>query len=194
MKPVSILLVVSLAATSIYGCAPVVVGGAVAGGSALHDRRSVGTFVDDQGIEMKARLAIHDNRELSEQVHVSVTSFNGVVLLTGQAPTETLRQQVQDIVAGVENVRLVHNEISIAAPNSMMTRSSDTLITAKVKTALFNIKGIEDFDPTRVKVVTEDGVVYLMGLVHRREADAVTDQARQVSGAMKIVKVFEYLD
>jgi osmotically-inducible protein OsmY len=194
MKPVSILLVISLAATSLYGCAPVVVGGAVAGGSALHDRRTVGTFVDDQGIEMKARLAILDNKELNSQVHVSVISFNGVVLLTGQAPTETLRQQVQDIVAGVENVRLVHNEISIAAPNSMMTRSSDTLITAKVKTALFNIKGLEDFDPTRVKVVTEDGVVYLMGLVHRHEADAVTAQARQVSGAMKIVKVFEYLD
>lgn len=194
MKPVSTLLVICLAATSFYGCAPVVVGGAAAGGSALHDRRTVGTVVDDQGIELKARLAIADNQELSSQVHASVTSYNGVVLLTGQAPTETLRQQVQDIVAGTEKVRMVHNEMSIAAPNSMMTRSSDTVITAKVKTALFNIKGLEGFDATRVKVVTEDGVVYLMGLLYRREADAVADQARQVGGVMKVVKVFEYLD
>ena len=97
-------------------------------------------------------------------------------------------------MAGIEKVRMVHNEMSIAAPNSMMTRSSDTLITAKVKTALFNIKGLEDFDPTRVKVVTEDGIVYLMGLLKRSEADAVSDQARQVGGVEKIVKVFEYLD
>ena len=117
-----------------------------------------------------------------------------MVLLSGQAPTETLRQQAQDIVAGIEKVRMVHNEMSIAAPNSMMTRSSDTLITAKVKTALFNIKGLEKFDPTRVKVVTEDGIVYLMGLLYRNEADAVSDQARQVGGVEKIVKVFEYLD
>lgn len=194
MKPVSILLVTSLAATSFYGCAPVVVGGAAAGGSALHDRRTVGTVVDDQGIELKARLSIADNQEVSRQVHASITSYNGVVLLTGQAPTETLRQQVQDIVAGTDKVRMVHNEMSIAAPNSMMTRSSDTVITAKVKTALFNIKGLEGFDPTRVKVVTEDGIVYLMGLIYRSEADAVTDQARQVGGVMKVVKVFEYLD
>jgi osmotically-inducible protein OsmY len=194
MKPVSILLLISLALTSFYGCAPVVVGGAAAGGSALHDRRTVGTFVDDQSIELKARLAILENKELSSQIHASVTSFNGVVLLSGQAPTETLRQQAQDIVAGVEKVRFVHNEMSIAAPNSLMTRSSDTLITAKVKAALFNIKGLEGFDPTRVKVVTEDGIVYLMGLLYRSEADAVSDQARQVGGVEKIVKVFEYLD
>lgn len=194
MKPVSILLLTCLAVSTFTGCAPVVVGGAAAGGAALHSRRTVGTFVDDQAIELKARLAILENKELSSQVHASVTSYNGVLLLTGQAPTETLRQQVQDIAARTEKVRVVHNEMSVAAPNSMITRSSDTLITAKVKTALFNIKGIEDFDPTRVKVVTEDGIVYLMGLVYRNEADAVVDQARQVGGAMKIVKVFEYLD
>jgi osmotically-inducible protein OsmY len=194
MKPASILLLISLAATSLYGCAPVVVGGAAAGGAALHSRRTVGTFVDDQSIELKARLAILENKELNSQIHVSVTSYNGVVLLTGQAPTEALRQQAQDIVAATEKVRTVHNEMTIAAPNSLLTRSSDTLITAKVKTALFNIKGLDDFDATRVKVVTEDGIVYLMGLVYHREADAVTEEARQVGGAKKIVKVFEYLD
>ena len=84
--------------------------------------------------------------------------------------------------------------MSIAAPNSLMTRSSDTMITAKVKTSLFSVKGLEGFDPTRVKVVTEDGVVYLMGLLYRNEADAVGEQARKVSGAEKVIKLFEYLD
>ncbi len=194
MKPVSILLLISLAVTSFYGCAPVVVGGAAAGGAALHSRRTVGTFVEDEGIETKARLAILENRELNSQIHINIISVNGVALMVGQAPTESLRQQAQDIVASVEKVRIVHNEMSIAAPNSFTTRSSDSLITAKVKTAFFNIKGIEGFDPTHTKVVTEDGIVYLMGLLYRREADAVSDQARQVDGVQKVVKVFEYLD
>ena len=170
------------------------VGGAAASGSALHDRRTVGTFIDDEGIELKSRLAILENKELNSQIHINIISVNGVALMVGQAPTETLRQQAQGIVAATEKIRMVHNEMSIAAPNSLMTRSSDTLITAKVKTALFNIKGLDNFDPTRVKVVTEDGIVYLMGLLYRNEADAVSDQARQVSGVEKIVKVFEYLD
>lgn len=194
MKLPGALLVVTLATTSFYGCAPVVVGGAASTGVALHDRRTVGTFVDDQGIELKARLAVHENEELSSQIHISIVSINGVVLMAGQAPTEALRQQAQDIVAATDKVRLVHNEMTIAAPNSLMTRSSDTLITAKVKTALFKIDNIEGFDPTRIKVVTEDGVVYLMGIVYRNEAEAASEQARQVSGAEKIVKLFEYLD
>ncbi len=194
MKPVSILLAVSLAVTTLYGCAPVIVGGAAAGGAALHSRRTVGTFVDDEGIELKSRLAILENKELNSQIHINIISYNGVVLMVGQAPTEALRQQAQDVVAATEKVRVVHNEMSIAAPNSLMTRSSDSLITSRVKAALFNIKGIEDFDPTRIKVVTEDGVVYLMGLVFRREADAVSDQARQIGGVEKIIKLFEYLD
>jgi len=194
MKPVSTLLVITLAVTSFYGCAPVVVGGAAAGGAALHSRRTMGTFVDDEGIELKARLAILENRELDSQIHINIISYNGVALMVGQAPTEALRQQAQDIVAATEKVRLVHNEMTIAAPNSLMTRSSDSLITSKVKIALFNIKGIKDFDPSRIKVVTEDGIVYLMGLVYHNEADAVSDQARQVRGVEKIVMVFEYLD
>ena len=195
MKSFISLLILAFAVTSFQGCAPVVVGGAAASGTlAAHDRRTVGTFVDDQGIELKARVALHDNEELRSQTHLSVTSINGVVLLSGQAPTEALRQQAQDIVAGVEKVRHIHNEIAIAAPNSFMARSNDTLITAKVKTALFQIDGLEDFDATRVKVVTEDGVVFLMGMLYRNEAEAVSNRARQVGGVMKIVKLFEYLD
>jgi osmotically-inducible protein OsmY len=194
MKLPVTLLIAILGITSLYGCAPVIVGGAATTGVAAHDRRTVGTFVDDEGIELKSRLAILDKKELNSQIHINIISVNGVVLMVGQAPTEALRQQAQDIVAKTEKVRLVHNEMSIAAPNSLMTRSSDSMITAKVKTSLFKIKGLEDFGPSRVKVVTEDGVVYLMGMLYRREADAVGEQARQVGGAEKVIKLFEYLD
>jgi osmotically-inducible protein OsmY len=194
MKLSTSLILAALALSALAGCAPVVIGGAATTGAALHGRRTIGTFVDDESIELKARIAILENKELNSQIHINIISYNGVVLMVGQAPTEALRQQAESIVAKTEKVRLVHNEMTIAAPNSMITRSSDSLITAKVKTALFNIKGLEDFDPTRVKVVTEDGVVYLMGMVYRREADAVSDQARTISGVEKIVKLFEYLD
>jgi osmotically-inducible protein OsmY len=194
MKLLGTLLIATLAISSLYGCAPVVVGGAATAGAALHSRRTVGTFVDDEAIELKSRLAVLENKELNSQIHINIISYNGVALLVGQAPTEALSQQAQEIVASTEKVRLVHNEMSIAAPNSLMTRSSDSLITARVKTAMFNVKGADDFDPTRIKVVTEDGVVYLMGLLYRWEADAAATQARQVSGVEKVVKLFEYLD
>lgn len=194
MKMINTLLLVIVALASFQGCAPVVVGTAAAGGAALHSRRTVGTFVDDQGIELKARSALSDDKELSQQTHISVISFNGIVLMVGQAPTEDLRQRAQDRVTGVEKVRHVHNEIVIAAPSSLTARSNDTLLTGKVKTSLFGIKGIKGFDPTRTKVVTEDGIVYLMGMLYRNEADAVAERTRQVGGVEKVVKLFEYMD
>lgn len=194
MKLLNSLLALILATSTLSGCAPVVVGGAAATTGAVHDRRTVGTYVDDQGIEWKASIAIHNEEELSKQTHINIISMNGVVLMVGQAPTESLRQQAQNIVSGIEKVRHVHNELVIAAPTSLTARSNDTLITAKVKTSLFGIKGLPDYDPTRTKVVTEDGVVYLMGLLYRHEADAVSERARQVGGVEKVVKLFEYLD
>ena len=102
--------------------------------------------------------------------------------------------KIVDITNSVEKVRVVHDEMTIAAPNSYMTRSSDSLITAKVKGSLFGIEGHEGFDPTRVKVVTENGIVYLMGILYRLEADAVSTKASRVKGVQKVVKLFEYLD
>jgi len=194
MKLINSLLLLIIAVTSFQGCAPVVVGSAAATGSAIHSRRTVGTFVDDQGIEFRASRAMHEVKELSQQTHIGVTSFNGIVLMAGQAPTEALRQQAQNLVAGIEKVRHIHNEVVIAAPNSFMARSNDTLITGKVKTNLFGITEIEGFDATHVKVVTEDGIVYLMGMLYRHEADAVSERARQVGGVEKVVRLFEYLD
>lgn len=183
------------AATSLLqGCAPLIVGTAATGASVAHDRRTTGTFVEDQSIELKAAGALGEDPDLKAQAHLNVTSFNMVVLLSGEAPSESLRQRAGDIVARVDKVRRVHNEIQVAAPSSMMTRSSDTLITAKVKTSLFSIKGMENFDPTRVKVVTENGTVFLMGLLTRAEAEATASAASGVSGVQRVVKLFEYLD
>lgn len=194
MKLTTTLILASLALSTLPGCAPVVIGGAAATGAAIHSRRSVGTYVDDESIEVQARLSIIDQKDLDSQIHINIISINGIVLLVGQAPTQALSQQAESIVSGVEKVRLVHNEMAIAEPNSLATRSNDTLITSKVKTALLGIRGIEGFDATRVKVVTEEGVVYLMGMLYRNESDAAVAQTREVGGVVKIVKLFEYLD
>lgn len=195
MNTLKILLTVFVTTLLLNGCAPLVIGGAAATGvNIAHDRRTVGTYIDDEGIELKAIAAIHREKELSSQIHINIISVNGVVLLVGQAPTEELRQQAGSIIQAIRKVRLVHNELTIAAPSSLMTRSSDSVITTKVKARLIGIKGHDDLDVTRVKVVTENGTVFLMGILYHAEADAVTERASQVGGVQKVVKLFEYLD
>jgi len=176
------------------GCVPVVVvGGAAATASLVHDRRTTGSIVEDEAIELRVINALSKEKELSRQSHINVTSYNYTVLLTGETPTEAFRKRAGELARAQEKVRRVHNELVIAAPSSMMTRSSDSLITTRVKSALFKVQ-VEGFDPSRVKVVTENGTVYLMGLLYRREADAVTEQARQISGVQRIVTLYQYLD
>lgn len=188
------LMLAAAALALVQGCAPVLIGGAATGATVAHDRRTAGTFIEDQAIELKAKATLGDDPDLRAQAHLNVTSINMVVLLSGEAPSEALRQRAGELVAKVEKVRRVHNEVQVAAPSSMMTRSSDTLITARVKTALFSIKGLENFDPTRVKVVTENGTVFLMGLLTRAEADATARTASRVGGVQRVVKLFEYQD
>ena len=173
------------------GCVAAVATGAAAGASMIHDRRTAGTVIEDKGIELKAANDLYEDKAVWDKCHINVTSYNEVVLVTGEAPTEALREQVIEKIRAIPKVRHIYNEIAISAPSSFISRSSDTLITAKVKTALFEIK---DFDPTRVKVVTERGVVYLMGLVTRQEGDLATNAARRVGGVQKVVKMFEYID
>lgn len=193
MYPNRILLMLCLAPLWFAaGCAPVVVGGAAATGAAMvHDRRSAGTVIDDQTIEFQALGDLHADKELYKQAHINVTSYNKVALLTGEAPTEELKKRAAEIVRGNAKVRRVHNEITLAAPSSFTSRSADTLLTGKVKAAMV---GIKDFDPTRVKVVTENGVVYLLGLVTRAEAEAATEAARTTSGVQRVVRIFEYAE
>jgi osmotically-inducible protein OsmY len=178
----------------ISGCAPVVVGGAVATTATVaHDRRTTGAQVEDKAIKTRIKSALRDDAEIKEQTHINVAVFNGIALLSGEAPSEALRARAGDLARRAEKVRRVHNEIKIAAPSSMMTRSSDSWLTTKVKSSLVGL-GVDGFDPLRVKVVSENGTVYLLGLVYHREADAVVEKAQQVSGVQRIVKLFEYLD
>ena len=187
-------LTIAALAVLLQACAPLLVGGAATGASVAHDRRTAGSVVEDQAIEMKAATELNAQPELKRHGHINVTSFNMIVLVSGEAPTEALRQRAGEVIGGIEKVRRVHNEVVVAAPSALMSRTSDSLITAKVKTSLFNVKGYESFDPTRVKVVTENGTVFLMGILTRAESAATALAASRVGGVQRVVKLFEYLD
>ena len=178
-------------AASIIGCAAAVVTGGAAGVSVITDKRTTGTVIEDQAIELKALRAFSDNKEISEKAHLNVTSYNTVVLVTGETPDEALRQQAIDLVSKIPKVSQVHNEVAIAAPSSLVSRSSDSLITSKVKAQLVAEKNVKSLS---IKVVTDKGVVYLLGLVGRKEADIATDIARKTGGVQKVVMLFEYTD
>ena len=191
MKNTNLFTIIGILAM-LHGCAALVVGGAAAtGANVAHDRRTTGTFIEDEAIELKSLNAFANDKEIHDQTHLNVTSFNNIVLLSGEAPTEELRQRAVNIVRNIPKVSHVHDEITIAGPSSLMSRSGDTLITTKVKTKMIAEKNL---DGTHVKVVTENGVVYLMGLLNREDADKATEIARQTGGVQKVVKLFQYID
>lgn len=175
----------------LHGCAAVAVGGVAAGASVASDTRTTGTVIEDQSIEFKAGRAFSADKELDDKAHINTTSYNTVVLLTGEAPTEELRQRAVELARNIPRVTQVHNEIAIAAPSSLMSRSSDSLITSKVKARLLADKDVSGLN---TKVVTERGVVYLMGLSSKRQADRATELARTTGGVQKVVKLFQYTD
>jgi osmotically-inducible protein OsmY len=175
--------------TQLAACVPVVVGGAAAGGAMAADRRTSGTYIEDQGIELKAEKNII--QQIGDNIHANVTSYNRNVLITGEAIDESSKTKAETIVKNIDNVRSVTNELVIAGKSSFGSRSNDTYITSKVKT---NMVTENRFQANYVKVVTENSVVYLMGLVTHKEADDAVDIARSVDGVEKVVKVFEYLD
>ncbi len=191
--PISILMTLAVMTALLQGCAGVIIGGAATGAAVVHDRRTAGTVIEDQAIELKGRKALSNDPEIRQKTHINITSYNNVMLLTGEAPSDELRSRAETLVRRIPKVKRVHNVIRIAAPSALVSRSSDTLITAKVKTQLMGL-GLEDFDPTRTKVVTEDGTVYLMGLLRPAEADAVVERTRRVAGVQRVVKVFEIID
>lgn len=175
------------------GCVPLVVAGVGvgAGTGALmnEDRRSTGIFIEDQAIELKASRII--NEQLGRDVRINVTSFNRNVLLTGEAPDETMRNEAEKLAMTVENVRNVFNEISIAEKSALSSRTNDSLITSKVKGRFLSER---KFQINYVKVVTENSNVYLLGLVTREEAESAAQIASTTAGVRKVVKVFEYLN
>ena len=155
------------------------------------DRRTTGSYIDDQLIETKATYALGTDAALKGDTHFNVTSMNGVVLLTGEAPKAEQRTQAVDLVQKVPQVRQVVNEVQLADKSSMSSRSNDSWITSKVKSFML---ASPDIQGQRVKVVTENGVVYLMGLATRDEAERVAAEAASTSGVQRVVKLFELLD
>lgn len=190
MKKPSLLLAALLAqCVVLQGCvAPLVAGGAATTAVVTSDQRTTGTVIEDQVIETKAADFFGADAGLSQQSNLHATSYNQIVLLTGQAPTDELRKRAVEYVSRIAKVRHVYNEIEIASPLPLANRSNDTLLTTKVKTKLFTIK---DLKSTDVKVVTENGVVYLMGLLDAATGDAVAEVVAGVSGVRKVVKLFE---
>ena len=172
----------------VQGCFPVVATGVGAGAAMVSDRRTSGTYVEDEGIEWKVSARIRER--LGDSVHVNVTSYNRNVLLTGEAPNETVRGQLDGIVAGVEHVRGVVNEVAIAPNSNLTARGNDTLITSNVKARMIDAGTVSAHN---IKVVTEANVVFLLGIVTRSEADAAAEVARTSQGVRKVVRVFEYI-
>ena len=173
----------------LQGCAAIAVGGIAGTVVMSEDRRTVGTITEDTAIELKASSRIR--QKLKEGVHINAFSFNRMLLLTGEVPDAAAREEAERIARGIENVRGVYNELTVSGVSSFTVRSNDSLITSKVKTRFLDSR---KFNGIHVKVVTENSVVYLMGLVKREEANDATEIARTTSGVQKVVRVFEFID
>lgn len=173
----------------LQSCAPVVIGGTAGAAVVANDRRSAGAFVEDQVIEAKGALGVSES--IGDSVDVGITSFNRIVLLTGQAPTRELRNKVQETVEGIPNIRQIHNRVQIANPASMTQSLADSSITSRVKLALLGSQET-GFSGLDIKVVSELGVVYLMGIVTPEQAANAVRITRNVSGVLNVVRLFEY--
>ncbi len=178
--------VLAVAVTGLSGCAPLLVGGAVATGIIATDRRTAGAQLEDQAIEIKIASAVR--QELGDRVHLNVTSFNRKVLLTGEVTTASEKERIEKIAQSQDNVQSVVNDLAQMPASSLTQRSKDTVITSRVKAAFIDAK---DLQANAVKVVTERGIVYLMGRVTSREAKRATDIVRGMSGVAKVVRVFD---
>ena len=189
LMPLALAVAAGGASIPLTGCAPIMIAAAV-GGTAMvaSDRRSAGAQLDDETIELRSSTSIGTG--FGDRVHVNVTSFNGTVLVTGEVPDQATQDEVLATVRRQDRVRNVQNELVIAPTTNLGNRSNDTLITSKVKARFIEAN---QFAATHVKVVTERGVVYLMGIVTRTEADTASRLAAQTSGVTRVVRVFEYM-
>jgi osmotically-inducible protein OsmY len=184
-----IAVAVLASSTLLTGCAALLVGGAAVGSMLVFsDRRTSGTQLEDQSIELKA---MNRAREVvGDRGHVSATSYNRVVLITGEVPSEAERTAVEKTIAQVENVKSTVNELAVMGPSSMTARSNDAVLSSKVKATFVDAK---DLQANAFKVVSERGTVYLMGRVTEREGERATELARSVAGVQRVVRVFEIL-
>jgi osmotically-inducible protein OsmY len=189
IKPFLFLSLILLTLPLFQGCAAVVASTAATSVMVAQDRRTAGTIVEDKSIELKSLQAIADASHNDPNVHVAATSYNNRVLLVGQAPSRKVRTDIENAVKKIDKIKQIHNEIVLMAPTSLATRSKDSWITTKIKSEMTLTK---DLNPTRVKVTTENGIVYLMGIVKKYEEEITVDIARHTKGVKKVVKIFEY--
>lgn len=189
--PRAALLALALAGGSalLTACAPLIVGGAMLGGTLMvTDRRTSGAQLEDQAIELKSVNRLRD--ALGDRGHINVTSYNRMVLLTGEVTDDAAKATVEQVVSKVENVKSTVNELGVMGSSSLTARSNDSILTSKVKATFVDTK---DLHANAVKVVTERSVVYLMGRVTEKEGARAAELARTVSGVQKVVRVFEYI-
>jgi len=188
----SSLLLLTFAASAVLplaGCVAAAVAGAAATVMVATDRRSTGAQVDDESIELKIAKALTD--KYGSDVHVNATSYNGIVLLTGEVPSTVVQDEITQLAKSTDRVRLVENDTTIGAVADFNSRANDTATTGKVKARMIEAA---KFAPNHVKVVTERGVVYLMGIVTRQEGDDAAQIAATTAGVARVVKVFEYMN
>lgn len=189
VMPLITLAAVTSAAVSMQGCAPLLVGAAATTGVIVAtDRRTTGAQLDDT--TMSTTLFYKINEKYGDKVHISVTSYNGIVLLTGEVPDQEASEGVAQMAAKEDRVRAVQNELLIGPLSDLSSRANDSFITSKVKARFID----SDFSPTHVKVVTERGIVYLMGLVKKEEGEQATEITRKTSGVKRVIRIFEYND
>ncbi len=190
-KKFFIVLILSLPLLSLLtGCVTAVVTGAAVGADMATDRRTPGIYIEDQSIELKAGDAIVKDKTLSESSSISVISINRVVLLVGQAPNQQLKSLASDIVRKIDNVRKIHNEIRITSPDSMLSTTNDTWLTTKAKTLMLAEK---KFPSKHIKVISENGEIFLMGMVTKAEASKAIAIVRNIDGVKRVVQLFEYV-
>jgi len=189
MKQSITLVLILIYILTLQGCAAVVVAGAAGGIALAHDKRSSEVIKNDQKIENNIYDKISTNKKFENYANINATSYNGVVLLTGETPQDNLRVKAAEIASKTKNVNRVINAIKIMQPTSLKSRNNDTWITTKVKTKLL---GKTETDGLRIKVVTENATVYLMGIIPKDQADFAADEASRIQGVRRVVKVFEY--
>ena len=162
--------------------------------SLLQERRNRETILIDKDIEAEAYSELNSEEDILNQCHVTITAYNGAALITGESPNEELKKRIISIVQVVPNVKLIHDNLTIANPSDPSSRANDQLITDTIRTALSQIRTLPDFDPAMIKVITENGTVYLMGLVRREEGTVVINVTKLQPGIKQIITVFEYAD
>ena len=185
-------ITIAIWVVQLTGCAPVAFGALSATSASFsEERRTIGTVVDDTSIEWQIQDWINNSEGIGSSSNINVTSYNHIVLLSGEVGLSEEKRRVEKIASQHAKVRFIHNDLMVAIPSSFLSRSRDSLLTTRIKALLF---GERDFLASRVKVVTEREIVYLMGLVTEEESEWATELTRKVNGVQRVVKLFEIIE